>query len=543
MSERVLLGDEAVALAAVHAGISAAYGYPGTPSTEILEYLINLFEKGEGPRASWCTNEKTAYEDALGVSFVGKRVLVTMKHVGLNVAADAFVNSALLNIRGGLVLAVADDPGMHSSQNEQDSRFFAEFSKIICLEPRNQQEAYDMTREAFDLSERFNIPVMLRLVTRLAHSRAIVKTGTGRKENGLSKPEDKRGWMLLPATARVNYTNLLNKQKDIQDWAVSTEYNPVANLQEGNAPLGVITTGLGRNYYEEHLSTVVTETGKPLPHLHISAYPPPLEKIHALGNSCDELLIVEEGYPFIEEKIRGIFAPTFAVKGKLDGTIPRTGELTPETVSAALGLSSPEKRKAPGVEVPGRPPQLCKGCPHIDTYLAINAAIEGDPDAVVTSDIGCYALGALPPYQSIETIVCMGASIGMAKGAAEAGVKKVIATIGDSTFLHSGLTSLIDAAAADAPMTVVILDNETVGMTGGQETMLPTSRVRRMLEGLELDPAHLRTMIPLKKHADENKKIIEEELAHPGLSVIVSIRECLETAKRHRKTGEKGAQA
>ncbi len=537
MSERVLLGDEAVALAAVHAGISAAYGYPGTPSTEILEYLIDLFEKGKGPHASWCTNEKTAYEDALGVSFVGKRALITMKHVGLNVAADPFVNSALLNIRGGLVLAVADDPGMHSSQNEQDSRFFAEFSKIVCLEPRNQQEAYDMTREAFDLSERFNIPVMLRLVTRLAHSRAIVKTADPRKENILSKPAEKRGWMLLPATAKVNYTNLLNKQTEILEWSAGSTHNPYANKPQGKAPLGIITTGLGRNYFEEHLPMLKDA----VPHLHISAYPAPSEKIRALGNACDEILLIEEGYPFIEEKIRGIFAPSFVIKGKIDGTLPRTGELTPESVGAALGLEAPEKRKTPGVEIPGRPPQLCKGCPHIDTYLAINAAIQGDSDAVVTSDIGCYALGALPPYQSIETIVCMGASIGMAKGAAEAGANRVIATIGDSTFLHSGLTSLIDAAAADAPMTVVILDNETVGMTGGQETMLPTSRVRRMLEGLELDPAHLRTMIPLKKNAKENKKIIEEELAHPGLSVIVSIRECLETAKRHRKNDQKEA--
>ena len=535
MSETVLLGDEAVALAAVHAGISAAYGYPGTPSTEILEYLIDLYKKGKGPRAAWCTNEKTAYEDALGVSFVGKRAMVTMKHVGLNVAADPFVNSGLLNIRGGLVLAVADDPGMHSSQNEQDSRFFADFAKIICLEPRNQQEAYDMTLEAFDLSERFHIPVMLRLVTRLAHSRAIVRTGAGRKENPLSKPDEKRGWMLLPATARVNYNNLLAKQTEILSWSSASFHNPLVSAESGTSGLGIITTGLGRNYFEEHADKIKA----PYSHLHISAYPAPSEKIVELAQKCEELLIIEEGYPVIEEKIRGILPMALTVKGKMDGTLPRTGELTPEVVGQALGFESPEKRTSPSITIPGRPPQLCKGCPHIDTYLAINAAIAGDPEAVVTSDIGCYALGALPPYQSIETIVCMGASIGMAKGAAEAGVKRVIATIGDSTFLHSGLTSLIDAAAADTPMTVVILDNETVGMTGGQETMLPTSRVRRMLEGLELDPAHLRTMIPLKKHAEENQRMVEEELVHPGLSVIVSIRECLETAKHHRKTVQK----
>ena len=530
MNNVVLLGDEAVALGAIHSGISAAYGYPGTPSTEILEYLIAHKNHHGSPHAAWCSNEKTAYEDALGVSFVGKRALVTMKHVGLNVAADAFVNSGLLDIRGGLVLAVADDPGMHSSQNEQDSRFFADFAKIICLEPRNQQEAYQMTREAFDLSERFHIPVMLRLVTRLAHSRAIIQTSVPRKENEISKPRDKRGWMLLPATARQNYAALLEKQGDLLAWSETTLSNRLSHPDNGSAPLGLITNGVGLNYLEENLS----ELSGGIPHLHISAYPLPLKKIRELASQCDRLLVIEEGYPFIEEKIVGILPIQIAISGKLDGVLPRTGELTPDLVRGALNL--PERPQRPGVttELPGRPPQLCKGCPHIDTYEAINAAIAGDPNAVVTSDIGCYALGALPPYTAIETIVCMGASIGMAKGAAEAGVERVVATIGDSTFLHSGLTSLIDAAAANTPMTVVILDNGTVGMTGGQETIIPSSRVRRVIEGLEIDPAHIRTLIPLRKNAEANRQLIADEIEYRGLSVIVAIRECLETARRDR---------
>jgi indolepyruvate ferredoxin oxidoreductase, alpha subunit len=532
MNDVVLLGDEAVALGAVHAGISAAYGYPGTPSTEILEYLIDYKKDHAGPHAAWCSNEKTAYEDALGVSYVGKRVLVTMKHVGLNVAADAFVNSGLLDIRGGLVLAVADDPGMHSSQNEQDSRFFADFAKIICLEPRNQQEGYDMTREAFDLSERFHIPVMLRLVTRLAHSRAIVHTAAPRQENSISKPEDTRGWMLLPATARRNYGLLLEKQKDMKAWSENSPHNRLNITGETKAPLGIITNGLGLNYLEENLPDMETCPS----HLHISAYPLPVEKIRTLAESCERILVIEEGYPVIEEKLLGILPHPCTVNGKLDGILERTGELTPDMVRRALSLSDSEVRPAPVIGIPGRPPQLCKGCPHIDTYLAITEAIAGDPEAVVTSDIGCYALGALPPYTAIETIVCMGASIGMAKGAAEAGVKRVIATIGDSTFLHSGLTSLIDAAAADTPMTVVILDNGTVGMTGGQETILPTSRVRRVIEGLEIDPAHIRTIIPLRKHAEENRRIIADEIEHRGLSVVVAVRECLETLRRIPKT-------
>lgn len=536
----VLLGDEAVALGAIHAGISAAYGYPGTPSTEILEYLLAYKEEHGAPHAAWCSNEKTAYEDALGVSFVGKRVLVTMKHVGLNVAADAFVNSGLLQIRGGLVLAVADDPGMHSSQNEQDSRFFAEFAKIICLEPRNQQEAYRMTREAFDLSERYKLPVMLRLVTRLAHSRAIVVPETAREENSISKPEDKRDWMLLPATARVNYRKLLDKQKELAEWSAGCDYNRYRPAAGSSAkPLGIITNGLGLNYLEENLSRLPEAVN----HLHISAYPLPVGMIRTLAEASERILVIEEGYPYIEEKLLGVLPQSIRISGKLDARLPRTGELTPDAVQSALGIGNAELRTSPGIDLPGRPPQLCQGCPHIDTYLAINEAVAGDPNAVVTSDIGCYALGALPPYTAIETIVCMGASIGMAKGAAEAGVERVVATIGDSTFLHSGLTSLIDAASADTPMTVVILDNGTVGMTGGQETILPSSRVARILAGLDIDPSHIRTINPLKKHADENRRIIAQEIEHRGLSVVVALRECLETARRSKKQQHSEAKA
>jgi indolepyruvate ferredoxin oxidoreductase alpha subunit len=272
-----LLGDEAAALGAVHAGLSAAYGYPGTPSTEILEYLIAATAKAaagsakaaaaaaradgispDGPepfRASWCANEKTALEAALGTSFAGRRALVTMKHVGLNVAADPFINGSLLGIRGGLVIAVADDPGMHSSQNEQDSRFYAGFAMIPCLEPRNQQEAYDMTREAFDISESFGVPVMLRLTTRLSHARSTVETREERGQNPAAKGEDKTRWMLLPVYARRNYANLIEKQKGILRWSASHPANKLELEADpaGERDLGfaVITSGLGGNYYEE----------------------------------------------------------------------------------------------------------------------------------------------------------------------------------------------------------------------------------------------------------------------------------------------------
>ena len=245
MIERVLLGDEALAQAAVDAGLSCAYGYPGTPSTEVMEYLIAASE-ANGFKAMWCTNEKTAYEEALGASLAGKRALITMKHVGLNASADAFVNSALLSINGGLVICVADDPGMHSSQNEQDTRALAAFAKVPVFEPVSQQEVYDMTREAFEVSERFGVPVILRMVTRIAHSRASVKLSEKRPQNGLNKSSDKTGWMLLPATAKRNWARLLEKEKQFHSYSEESKYN---TLKLTGSKIGVITGGLGDNYF------------------------------------------------------------------------------------------------------------------------------------------------------------------------------------------------------------------------------------------------------------------------------------------------------
>ena len=297
MNHKVLLGDEAVAAGAVDAGVSAAYGYPGTPSTEILEYLIDYSKANGAPLASWCTNEKTAYEGALGVSYVGKRALVTMKHVGLNVAADPFVNSALLGIHGGLVLAVADDPGMHSSQNEQDSRFFADFTKIICLEPRNQQEAYEMTREAFDLSERFRIPVMLRLSTRISHSRAGVELRDPRPENSLDKVSDPKTWMLLPAMARKNWAALLERFPEFVESAEASDYNPLF-INEEFSDYGVITSGLGGNYYEEHEAVLPRRPSR----LHVGMYPLPVDKIKKLPRRSTGLLLSRRDTPSLRKR-------------------------------------------------------------------------------------------------------------------------------------------------------------------------------------------------------------------------------------------------
>ncbi|MDR1867700.1 MAG: indolepyruvate ferredoxin oxidoreductase [Treponema sp.] len=524
-----LLGDEAVALGALHAGLSAAYGYPGTPSTEILEYLMAA--PGQH-RASWCSNEKTALETALGTSFAGQRSLVTMKHVGLNVAADPFINGALLSIRGGLVVAVADDPGMHSSQNEQDSRFYAAFALIPCLEPRNQQEAYDMTREAFSISERFHIPVLLRLVTRLSHARATVIDSPPIPPHGCSKPEGKFGWVILPAYARQYYDSLIEKQKALNEWAAHCAVN---RLEKKDPHSVVITSGLGGNYYEENLADLIRVRAEPS-RLHIGAYPVPSVLIRELCAEAQEVLVIEEGQPFIEERLRGILTQQISIRGKLDGTVKRSGELDPDIVRSALGLSPHPRTKPPALNIPNRPAQLCQGCPHGDSFDTIKKAIaDYEPSTVVcTSDIGCYSLGVLPPYAIPESIVCMGASVGMARGAAEAGIQYAVAIIGDSTFLHSGITALLDTVAQQTPITIIILDNSAVAMTGCQDTIIPSEKLRSLIVGAGVEPDHCIELAAKRQLIDENALRLKAELAYRGVSVILFKRECLEALRRRR---------
>jgi indolepyruvate ferredoxin oxidoreductase alpha subunit len=560
-----LLGDEALALGAIHAGLRAAYGYPGTPSTEIMEYLQAELVKQAAPDfiARWCVNEKTALEAALGVSFAGCRALVTMKHVGLNVAADPFLNGALLDIKGGLVIAVADDPGMHSSQCEQDSRFYASFAMVPCLEPRSQQEAYDMAREAFTLSERFHVPVLIRLVTRLSHARSSIKTEKPedrplRRRNPPSKTDNKSGWMLLPAHARKNYASLIEKQNNLEAWSEGhAEKNLELSPDTRKAPFAVISSGLGGNYYEENLSDLKAHYGCAPSRLHIEAYPLPASSIRRLcesltdgaGRTAGEVLVIEEGQPFIEEKLRGILPQRIRIRGRLGAgaALPRTGELDPDNVRAALGLTP-----RPGVldtlklsALPGRPPQLCAGCPHADSYETINrVAAEldgapGRPNVAVNSDIGCYSLGAMPPYSAIESIVCMGASIGMARGAADAGLPYAFAVIGDSTFIHSGVTALIDAVQANTPMTVIILDNSIVAMTGCQPTAVASDRLKALILGTGLDPAHYAELDARKQHIEENAARLKQEASYRGLSVVVFRRECLEAARKRLKAAKK----
>lgn len=519
----ILLGDEAVGLGAIHAGLSGVYGYPGTPSTEIFEFVQSRTKKDGDVHAFWSTNEKVAYEEALGMSWAGKRALVTMKHVGVNVAADAFINSAVTGTNGGLVLAVADDPGMHSSQNEQDSRHYADFAQIPCLEPKDQQEAYDMMSVAFEMSERLQVPVMIRLVTRLAHSRARVETGTLRAQNALNPTKEIQKWTLLPSNARVQYRHLVEKQPEMRKASEESPFNTLAL----KGKKGILTCGIAENYLLESL---------PEDHdfslLSIRQYPVPVEKIRALVEHCDELLVMEDGYPFVENLIRGLFGlPGKTVKGRLSGELPRTGELNPDLVALAAGLPTSRPLEVVDLEMANRPPALCKGCPHIDTFKALNEALATYEDPQVFGDIGCYTLAALEPIHGIHSCVAMGASIGMAAGAAQAGYRPAVAAIGDSTFAHGGLTALLSVVQQKLPVTVFVLDNETVAMTGTQRSMSTGQTLDEIIRGAGVEPEHIRVLEPLPKHHADNVKVIAEELAYDGPSVIIPRRVCLEKRK------------
>jgi len=534
MSSEVLLGDEAVALGAVHAGLSAAYSYPGTPASEIMEFLVRRAQQTGAFRAAWCINEKVAYEEALGVSFAGRRALVSMKHVGLNAAADPFMNSALTGIKGGLVVVVADDPGMHSSQNEQDSRFYADFARIPCFEPADHQEAYALTREAFDVSERWNLPVMIRLVTRLSHSRSRVQPDEPRPQNQGGAGES-RDWILLPVNARRRFQRLVDLQPELTEYSEETVFNPLTLPESHSRSLGIIASGIAYNYVRENFAD-----GKTVPPLlKLAVYPLPEARIARLVEQVDTVLVVEEGYPLIESRLRGLFGVAGkTIRGKLDGSLPPTGELEPHLVRKALGLEPLPGESTGDLRLAGRPPQLCQGCPHADTFNALNRALEDHAGAAVFSDIGCYTLGALPPYGAVDTSVCMGASVSMAKGGSDAGIHPSVGLLGDSTFAHSGITPLVDAAASDTDMTLVIVDNASVAMTGGQPTFLSGDKLLNMIRGAGVDERHIRVITPLARNLEANVQVIEEEIAHRGLSVIVSVRECIqETRKRSRKKG------
>jgi indolepyruvate ferredoxin oxidoreductase alpha subunit len=524
MNREILLGDEAVGLGAIDAGLSGIYGYPGTPSTEIFEFVERRTKKAGDVHAFWSTNEKVAYEEALGMSWAGKRALVCMKHVGLNVAADAFMNSAVTGTNGGLVLAVADDPGMHSSQNEQDSRYFAQFALIPCFEPRNQQEAYDMMFEAFDLSEELSLPVMIRLVTRIAHSRAGVATAERRPQNPLHPTREIKKWTLLPVNARVQYKHLTEKQPELLRRSEDSPHNDLHIAGK----TGIVVCGLADNYLRENIGTEHDYST-----LSIRQYPLPAGKVRELVRHVDEVLVIEDGYPLVENALRGLFGiDGVTIRGRMTGELPRTGELNPDIVREALGLPPLETAHTPEDDLAKRPPALCKGCPHTDSFKALNEALSGFDNPQVFSDIGCYTLAALPPLEAVHSCVAMGASIGMAAGAAHAGYSPAVAAIGDSTFSHGGITPLLSAVQQHVNLNVLVVDNSTVGMTGTQRSMSTGQTLDQIILGTGIEEDHFRIIEPTPKNHEANVAVIREELAYEGPSVIVARRACIEALKR-----------
>ncbi len=525
-TNRLLLGDEAIALGAINAGLSGIYAYPGTPSTEITEYVqTNAVARGRGIHSHWSTNEKTAMEEALGMSFCGKRAMVCMKHVGMNVAADAFVNSAMTGANGGLIVVAADDPSMHSSQNEQDSRFYAQFALVPALEPSNQQEAYDMTAYGYELSEKYRIPVLMRMVTRLAHSRSVVKCHThAAAENELSYPVETAQWVLMPGNSKRRYPKLI---ADYEALAEVSETSPFNSYTDGaDHSVGIIASGIAYNYLMENYPD-----GCPYPVVKICQYPLPAKMIQRLADECKQLIVIEEGQPVIEPMLRGLLCGSYVIKGKLDGTLPRTGELSPESVRKALGLEANSTPKACEIVAP-RPPALCQGCGHRDVYGALNDALKQYVDPKVFGDIGCYTLGWLSPFNALDTCVDMGASITMAKGAADAGQHPAVAIIGDSTFTHSGITGLLDAVNERTPITVIISDNLTTGMTGGQDSQ-GTGKLEQICLGIGVEPEHVCTIDSLPKTHNEMLALFLREMEYKGVSVIIARRECIQTARRH----------
>lgn len=521
------LGVEAVGCAAFDAGIKGAFGYPGTPSTEGFEFVEAMIHAEPAGRvAQWASNEKVAYDLALGMSYAGFRSLVTMKHVGLNVAMDAYANSALTGVRGGLVLLVADDPGMHSSQNEQDSRRLAEFAWLPCLEPATVQECYDFTHRAFELSEALQVPVMLRIVTRLAHCRAALLRREPLAPAGLGvAPEATiQDWVLIPSNARRRYLDLLAKQPRLM--AEAAAFN---RLVPGSSRRGVAVAGMGRAYYGQLLLEHPELAA--LPRLEVAAYPldPALEQ--AFLAQVDEVVVFEEDYPVLEERL-GLRGQA-QVRGRLDGALPRTGELAPRLLKDALGLAVPPAKAAVGLELPVRAPRFCDGCGHVDAYEAVQDALRGvgAPETRVFGDIGCYTLAAQEPMAAIHAVVEMGASISMAVGAALAGRTPSVAVIGDSTFGHSGLPALLTAADAGVNVTVVILDNRVVGMTGQQPSQA-LDQVERLVRGMGIPDDQIQVLLPVPKQHEANVAAMEAALRHPGPSVVVFRRECIQSIRR-----------
>lgn len=510
--KEILSGNEAVARGAFEAGVKVASSYPGTPATEILENITQY----KSIDASWAPNEKVALEVAMGAAFGGGRALATMKHVGVNVAADPLFTLSYTGVKGGFVLVTADDPELHSSQNEQDNRNYAKFAKMPMLEPADSQECLEFTKMAFDISERFDTPVFLRTTTRISHSKSVVNTGE--PVNGLPTPKLERNaakYVMLPSNARVRHAFVEKRLLELTEFAETLDINRVEMRDES---IGVITSGISYQYVREAL-----------PHASVlklgMVYPLPLRSIREFAGKVKTLYVIEELDPFIEEQVK---AQGIMAVGK--EILPICGELTPGRVQEAFKLARPVTKTVE--RLPARPPNMCPGCPHRGVFFALHKL-----EAYVIGDIGCYTLGFMPPLSAMDTCICMGASIGNATGITKVlspdEQKKVVAVIGDSTFLHSGITALLDMVYNNSTATVIILDNRITAMTGRQEN--PASGFTLVGErAFQIDfpelvktlgVRNIRTVDPY--NFEETRQVIAEEMERPEPSVIITSRPCV----------------
>ncbi len=511
MEKKLLIGNEAVARGLYEAGLRVASSYPGTPSTEITECIA----KYDAIYSEWAPNEKVAMEVAIGAAIAGARSFCAMKHVGLNVAADPLFTASYTGINAGMVIAVADDPGMHSSQNEQDSRHYAKAAKIMMLEPSDSNECLQYAKLAFELSEKFDTPVLLRLTTRVAHSRSLTALSE-RVDNVLSEyKKDPMKYVMMPGMAIKKHVVVEQRILDQIAWSETSEIN---TEEYNSTEIGVITSGITYQYAKEAL-------GKNASYFKLGCvYPLPVEKIKAFAAKCKKVYVLEELDPFIEEhcKQNGI-----EVIGKDAFTLQ--GEYSQSLIKQVI-LGEKDDSVQTDLEIPARPPVLCAGCPHRGLYYALKKL-----NVTVSGDIGCYTLGALAPLAMMDTCVCMGASVSALHGRNKAdseNAKKSVAVIGDSTFMHSGVTGLINIAYNQSNSTVIILDNSITGMTGHQDNPTtgktikgdPTTAVSLELLAKAVGIDRVRVVDPY--NLQECEDVLREEIAADAPSVVISRRPC-----------------
>jgi indolepyruvate ferredoxin oxidoreductase alpha subunit len=528
--ERLLLnGDEAVAYAARDSGVHFGAGYPGTPSTEILEAFSHI-----GGHAEWAPNEKVAFEVALGVAYGNARAMVTMKHVGLNVAADPLFTAAETGAPGALVVVVADDPGMHSSQNEQDSRRYAVAAGVPMLEPSDSQECYDYFAKAVEIAEKWSLPVLLRLSTRVSHSRSIVRRRALPQPSGTPHFEhDRQGRVMIPSNARLAHRRQRGKLAEIQAW---NEAGDLARTLDGSADLGLIASGVAAMHAREAAPQArLLKLGL--------TYPLPIESIRRFAAGVKRCVVIEEGDPVLVE---AALAAGIPVEGKPE--MYRFGELNVERVRRILARDTSPEPAPPR----GKPPQLCPGCPHRAVFETLRKL-----DCIVSGDIGCYTLGVLPPFESMDSCVCMGASVGVGLGLRHVlpreQAKRVVSVIGDSTFVHSGITGLVEMVYNPPPTghVLLILDNGTTAMTGLQEhpgtgktlSRQPTRQLvfEDLARTLGVDDV---TVIDAQKDVEAFEGLLRRSLESEKLCVIITRKPCLLSLKKQlaQKTQqEKGA--